>query len=190
MSTFRAGYPEIEVTVDTGSTASLVHALDEAALDAAMFVASDAMDALGPNIVASWPYRIVAVASRDFGGREGVRNDPGGQPFVLFKEGSQIERAIDAYFLRLGIRPRVVMRFDHAEAIKSMVRIGVGIGMLPQWSVSAELASGELVEVKIGDAAPLTSRIVLAVRRAGILPPAVQGLVEIARQSKDLLDRD
>lgn len=190
LSTFRAGYPEIEVTVDTGSTASLVHALDEAALDAAMFVASDAMDAQGPNIVASWPYRIIAVASRDFVGGAGALDDPGGQPFVLFKEGSQIERAIDAYFLRVGIRPRVVMRFDHAEAIKSMVRIGVGIGMLPQWSVRAELASGELVEVKIGDAAPLTSRIVLAVRRAGILPPAVQGLVEIARQSRDLLDRD
>ena len=190
LSTFRAGYPEIEVTVDTGSTASLVRALDEAALDAAMFVAPEVMDAAGPNIVASWPYRIVAVASRDFGGGEDVLTDPRGHPFVLFKEGSQIERAIDAYFLRVGLRPRVVIRFDHAEAIKSMVRIGVGIGMLPRWSVNAELASGELVEVKMDDAAPLTSRIVLAVRRAGILPPAVQGLVEIARQSTDLLDRD
>lgn len=190
LSTFRARYPELEVTVDTGSTASLIHALSEATLDAAMFVAPDVMDAAGPEIVAAWSHKIVAVASRDFGGGEWPAGDMSGQPFVLFKEGSQIERAIDAHFLRVGIRPRVVMRFDHAEAIKSMVRIGVGIGMLPKWSVGAELASGELVELKIADAAPLTSRIVLAVRRAGILPPAVRGLTEIARQSRDLLDRD
>ncbi len=189
LSTFRASYPEIEVTVDTGSTAHLIHGLGEATLDAAMFVAPEVMDAAGPDIVAEWSYRIIAVAARDFGGGDLPAGDPSGQPFVLFKEGSQIERAIDAHFLRLGIRPRVVMRFDHAEAIKSMVRIGVGIGMLPRWSVSAELASGELVEVKIAGAAPLTSRIVLAVRRAGILPPAVRGLAEIARQSGDLLDR-
>lgn len=190
LSTFRSSYPDIEVTVDTGSTASLIHALGEAALDAAMFVAPDVMDASGPDIVAAWSYRIVAVAAREFGGGEWTAGDLQGQPFVLFKEGSQIERAIDAHFLRLGVRPRVVMRFDHAEAIKSMVRIGVGIGMLPRWSVSAELASGELVEVKVADAAPLKSRIVLAVRRGGILPPAVRGLIEIARQKEDLLDRD
>ncbi|MCC6262513.1 MAG: LysR family transcriptional regulator [Bryobacterales bacterium] len=188
LSIFRSRYPDIEVTVDTGSTASLIHALGEAALDAAMFVAPEAMDASGPDIVASWPYRIVAVAAREFGGGERMIGDPREQPFVLFKEGSQIEHAIDAHFLRLGVRPRVVMRFDHAEAIKSMVRIGVGIGMLPGWSVSAELASGELVEMKFADAPPLKSRIVLAVRRAGILPPAVRGLVEIARQKEDLLD--
>lgn len=188
LSSFRASYPDVEVNVDTGSTASLIHALGEATLDAAMFVAPEMMDDSGPNIMAAWPYRIVAVAARSFGG--GVRpvTDLQGQPFVLFKEGSQIERAIDAYFLRLGIRPRVVMRFDHAEAIKSMVRIGVGIAMVPQWSVSTELASGELVEVQIAGAAPLESRIVLAVRQAGVLPPAVRGLIEIARQNSTLLD--
>ncbi|MCZ2153797.1 MAG: LysR family transcriptional regulator [Bryobacterales bacterium] len=190
LSTFRSRYPEVEVTVDTGSTANLILALGEAALDAAMFVAPELMDNSGPEIVATWPYKIIAVASRNFADREPPAWDPNGQPFVLFKEGSQIERAIDAYFLQVGIRPRVVMRFDHAEAIKSMVRIGVGIGMLPHWSVGAELASGELVEVKLANDAALTSRIVLAVRRAGILPPVVHGLAEIARQSPDLLERE
>jgi DNA-binding transcriptional LysR family regulator len=186
LSEFSESYPNIEVIVETGSTSHLIKALNEGEVDVAMFVAPEAFDSPGPHVEMVWPFTIVPVASRSVGKREWSVHELRAQPFVLFKEGSQVERSIDAYFSRLDFHPRVVMRFDHAEAIKAIVRIGAGLSMLPRWSVYAELASGELIELQIA-AAPLTSRIVLAVRQTGPLPPPVQGLITIARRNDHLL---
>ena len=65
-------------------------------------------------------------------------------PFVLFQRGSLIENLIDAYFASLHFRPRVVMRFDDTESIKAMVRSGLGMSMLPYWSVCADLDRGTM----------------------------------------------
>lgn len=183
---FREAYPNIEVIVETGSTFNLIKGLNEASLDAAMFVAPETLDTPGPLIQAVWPFTIVPVAAKSLGKRKWSVQELRTQPFILFREGSQVERAIDAYFSRLDFHPQVVMRFDHAEAVKAMVRIGAGISMLPQWSINGELASGELIALEI-NAAPLTSRIVLAVRRSGAIPPPVRGLIDIARRNEDLL---
>lgn len=179
-------YPNIEVIVDTGSTSNLIKGLNEASFDVAMFVAPEAFETPGPVVKAVWPFTIVPVAARGVPKREWTLQELRTQPLILFKEGSQVERTIDAYFSRLEFHPRVVMRFDHAEAIKAMVRIGAGFSMLPRWSVDAELATGELIELQI-DALPLTSRIVLAIRDGGSPPPPVQGLIDIARRNKRLL---
>lgn len=187
LARFREIYPDIEILVETGSTATLIKGLKEASLDAAMFVAPEFLDITGPVIEAVWPFTIVPVAAKSIGRRVWTVQDLRGQAFVLFKEGTQVEGAIDAYFSRLDFHPRVVMRFDHAEAIKAMVRIGAGISMLPRWSVESELVSGDLMLLEIEGGTPLLSRIVLAARPGEAAPPPVRGLIDIARRDTGLL---
>ena len=47
-----------------------------------------------------------------------------------------------------------------AEAIKAMIQAGLGVSMLPFWSVDADLRRGSLSQVRLQDP-PLTGKVVL-----------------------------
>jgi DNA-binding transcriptional LysR family regulator len=66
------------------------------------------------------------------------------QPFVLFETGSNTRRVLDEFFLKEHIEPRIVMETENVEIIKSMVRTGLGIGIIPYLAVTAEVASRQL----------------------------------------------
>ena len=60
--------------------------------------------------------------------------------------------------------PRGVMELDNIDAAKKMVQQGLGVALLPQTAVAAELADGSLVAVRLADVEPAHRQIV-AVRR-------------------------
>lgn len=66
------------------------------------------------------------------------------QPFVLFETGSNTRRVLDEFFLKEHIEPRIVMETENVEIIKSMVKTGLGIGIIPYLAVTAEVASRQL----------------------------------------------
>jgi DNA-binding transcriptional LysR family regulator len=46
--------------------------------------------------------------------------------------------------------PRIAVEIDHIEAMKELVREGVGVAVVPAWSARRELADGSLVSVRLG----------------------------------------
>ena len=58
-----------------------------------------------------------------------------GQPFVLFEAGSGSRKAIEEFFVREQIAPKVVTETENVEIIKALVQIGMGITIIPyrQW---------------------------------------------------------
>lgn len=101
-------------------------------------------------------------------------------PFILYKEGSLFEEIINGYFRETNLRPRVVMRLDNAEAIKAMVRSGLGLAMLPLWTLKGEIENKELKLVRQQEA-PLYAHIALMTRNLSYQPPAVRAFTKIAR---------
>lgn len=45
--------------------------------------------------------------------------------------------------------PRIAAEVDHLEALKDLVRMGVGVGVVPRWSAVRELAAGALTAVRV-----------------------------------------
>jgi DNA-binding transcriptional LysR family regulator len=76
------------------------------------------------------------------------------------------------------------MRFDNAEFIRSMVRTGLGVSMLPLWVVNKDVKDGRLHLIRQAEPA-VYSKIALIRRKSGYAPPPVQGFVATA-QSLDL----
>jgi DNA-binding transcriptional LysR family regulator len=76
--------------------------------------------------------------------RKIVPSDLTRQPFVLFETGSNTRRVLDEFFLKEHIDPRIVMETENVEIIKSMVRTGLGIGIIPYLAVAAEVANRQL----------------------------------------------
>jgi DNA-binding transcriptional LysR family regulator len=67
-----------------------------------------------------------------------------GQPFVLFEAGSNSRRAIENFFVREQISPKVVTETENVEIIKALVQIGMGITIIPYQAVAREVRAGQL----------------------------------------------
>jgi DNA-binding transcriptional LysR family regulator len=84
------------------------------------------------------------------------------------------------------------MRFDNAEAIKAMTKLGLGISGLPMWIVDAELRSKTLFPIRHRER-PLVGQIALVRRKSGYLPQPVSAFVDLAKgwtwRNVRLLDR-
>jgi len=72
-----------------------------------------------------------------------------GCPLVGFDPDLVIRHEIDRALAAEGVEPRVVMEFDNIETIKRAVEIDAGVAILPEPTVSRELAAGMLVAVPL-----------------------------------------
>ena len=66
------------------------------------------------------------------------------RPFILYQRSVVIEAAIRQFCVTAGFEPRVVMQNDQADSIKELVKMGLGISLLPLWSVSEDVSRGTL----------------------------------------------
>ncbi len=73
----------------------------------------------------------------------------GEEPFIAREEGSGTRLASEAFFRRYGVRPRIRMTLGSNEAIKQMVAGRLGVSILSQSTVLAELETGELVMLDV-----------------------------------------
>lgn len=70
-------------------------------------------------------------------------------PLLVRETGSGTRQIIDEQLLQYMPDADVVMAIQQSEAIKHMVRSDIGLGCLSQHVIHAELASGNLVQVKV-----------------------------------------
>lgn len=68
---------------------------------------------------------------------------------ILFERGASIRRATDDFFKRVHISPELALESNDTYFIKLMVEHGMGISLLPSWSVRDEVLAGKLCELRI-----------------------------------------
>jgi DNA-binding transcriptional LysR family regulator len=177
---FRRILPGVDLYVETGNSAGLIEGVGNGQFDLAMLVSSQFREEPNLAVEASWDVEYVLVSN--------LRNVPRHCaisallpfPFILYSKGSRIEDLIDRYFAEIGFQPKVIMTFDNAEAIKAMIRTGLGISMLPMWIVDGDLKRGALSLIRQRERR-LFSKVELASRKSNYLPGAVQAFVQMAR---------
>jgi len=178
---FRRKFPEIELFVETGNTQHLLDCLGKGSLDLTFLISSELLEEPSLLIEAAWDF--------DFALVSGMKELPqrcrlkGLQefPFILYKKGSIFENLIDRYFAENRFCPRVVMRFDTPEAIKAMIRSGLGVSMLPLWVVDADLKNKTLSLIRQQEQ-PLSARVALVTRKLSYVPQPVVAFLEVARK--------
>ena len=58
--------------------------------------------------------------------------------FILYEKNTAMQNVIDLFFESMGIVPHVTMEVENNEAIKSLVRAGLGASIMPLCAVSQE----------------------------------------------------
>lgn len=177
---FRSRFPGVDLFVETGNTPNLLEALRKGSLDLAFLVSSGLPEESSFSVDVSWDVEFVLVAHQRQRRQRSAIAELERFPFILFQKGSRMEDLIDRYFAEMDFRPRVIMRFDNAEAIKAMIRTGLGISMLPFWIVDADLQKGRLFLIRQREH-PLFSKIVLVSRKASYVPKPIGAFLEMAR---------
>lgn len=69
--------------------------------------------------------------------------------WILFERGSSIRRATDTFFKKVKLEPAKALESNDTYFVKLMIEKGIGVSLLPSWSVREEIGSGKLVQKKI-----------------------------------------
>jgi DNA-binding transcriptional LysR family regulator len=102
-------------------------------------------------------------------------------PFILFQKESRMGRIVQAYLDGLNFGPRVVMRSGSAEAIKAIIRAGLGISVLFLWNINTDLHNATLATIRT-EVPPPELRMALVQSQPGSSTRTVQEFVAMARR--------
>jgi DNA-binding transcriptional LysR family regulator len=179
---FRRKHGGVEVFVETGSSAHLNERLLNGSLDLIFDVGAAALNEPQLEQVAVWSSPAGFVSARPDVPSHCRLKQLESVPFILFQKGTRMEAIVQAYLDSLNFRPRVVMRSDSSEAIKAMIRAGLGISVLFLWNVASDVRAGAFTVVRTG-APPLISYMALIKVKTKFTPKPVQAFIDMAVRS-------
>lgn len=174
--------PHVVFQVESGFTSSLLHDLRTGVLDLAL-VSYSPQDERTFSVEVVWDEEFVLVHKMPSLPRRCALQELGKFPFILFREGSRAQKAIDRYLSEMNLHPLVSMRFDNSETIKNVVHRGLGLSMLPWWSVAEDLRKGTLSTVHLTNT-PFFFQLALLRRESNILSPSVEKFLTVTRAFK------
>jgi len=150
LKAFRKDHPGVEVKLTPGATPRLIRQLRSGTADLGLLT----LPIDDPNLVATPVLReellLVTAPAHPLARKKPITpKDLIGQPFVLFEAGSNSRKAIEVFFMREGIAPKVVTETENVEIIKALVEVGMGIAIIPYQAVAREVRAGRLFCARI-----------------------------------------
>ncbi len=150
LKAFRKDHPGVEVKLTPGATPRLIRQLRSGTADLGLLT----LPIEDPNLVATPVLReellLVTAPAHPLARKKPITpKDLIGQPFVLFEAGSNSRTAIEAFFVREAIAPKVVTETENVEIIKALVEVGMGIAIIPYQAVAREVRAGRLFCARI-----------------------------------------
>jgi DNA-binding transcriptional LysR family regulator len=100
-----------------------------------------------------------------------------GQKFIGFDPDIPTRKAIDLIFREHGLEIEPVMEFDNIETVKRAVEIDHGIAIVPQATVTQEVAQGTLCMLKF-KGVQYTRPLAILHRKGRVLTPAMKKFIE------------
>jgi DNA-binding transcriptional LysR family regulator len=175
---YRRIHPNVEVRVTPGATPRLIRRLRSGAADLGLLT----LPVDDPNLVTVPVMReellVVTAPQHPLARRKQIApRDLVRQPFVLFESGSNTRRAIDEFFVREQVDPKVVTETENVEIIKALVRIGMGITIIPYQAVAREVRAGSLCCARIAGQ-QLVRETGWVYQRSARVPRAVQAMIQ------------
>ena len=134
----RSDYPLLSVGVTTGNTLDIVRAIEENRLDMGLVTLPVSGRALDVMPVMDEEFVFIA-SSLAAGALSGFNPEALHlQPLIAFETGSGTRALIDGWFAAHGVAMAPVMQLGSIEAIKRMVRAGLGYSIVPRMAVEQD----------------------------------------------------
>ena len=102
------------------------------------------------------------------------------QKFVSFEPDIPTRKAIDKVLKDHNVEVQSVMEFDNIETVKRAVEIEAGISLVPQGTITQEVAKQTLSEVRI-DGVELVRPLAAIYKKNKVLSPAMKQFLAILK---------
>ena len=164
LKAFRAERPDVEVSLEVGNRSEVYDRLARRQVDLA--VGGRPPAGAGITGVRFLDYRLVVVAASDH-----PVADPGNETWLLRERGSGTRATVEAFLEEHGLSPPT-MTLGSNGAVKQGVAVGLGITLLSNHAVGAELLGRTLRRVRMPGAPLRRSWFVLEREGGPMLPEA------------------
>ena len=151
---FRQQYPNLSVTVQTGTTPEIIAGLRRGKLDIGLIEGEleegserEGIGVLGLEVNEQF---VIVGIKHPWWARASVRLDElAGQRMVMRQRNSQTRIWLDGELQRSGVQVQIAAEFDNVESIKRSVAKGGEIAILPEYAVRTELEMGMLRAISV-----------------------------------------
>lgn len=162
---FRAQFPNVKVAVYGNRSTEIVEKVGRGLIDIGIVAAPVCDPRVTASSLANDPFAFVASPSHQYSALSELSLAYlKGEPFINFPRGYPIREQIEQVAAEFGLSLNVVIELESIEAIKELVRQGVGVSLLPSSTLSGEKTRRELACIRLADN-PIV-REILAVRKA------------------------
>jgi|SRR6266850_23974 len=143
---FKALHPRIELEVATGATDALLSKLRDNALDIGVFTLP--IEESGLQVIPLCTEEMVVVVSRKHPTLSNRRwidaKEIPEHPLIIFSKETHTRGVLEEFFREAGIEPRILMETENIATIKPLIKIDLGISIIPLRAVAEELKRKEL----------------------------------------------
>ena len=104
-----------------------------------------------------------------------------GQKFIGFEQDIPTRKAVDKIFKEHRVTVEQVMQFDNIETVKRAVEIDSGVAIVPQETISQEVAHETLKAVELENGA-YSRPLAVIYKKNKVLSPAIKQFIALLKQ--------
>lgn len=130
LTKYRGKYPQVQLSLLTGTTAELIKAVEAHRLDGAFVGGFHRNSALAQEEV--FQEELVLVSSREFDSLAMLVEQIPQQTVLVFRTGCFYRSTLENWFYRVGLVPNQIMELGTLDGIMSCVAAGMGVTLLPK----------------------------------------------------------
>src|ERR1043166_4213210 len=146
---FKESFPDHAITIEPGDTPELVSALLRHRVDLALEPEKEPQLEFHPLFTDELDFIVSALHPWAKSGRV-ERNEISRQNYILYNKRSVTFRIVEEYFRREDMVLNTVIELGSMEAIKELVKLGLGASILAPWIARKEIEEGSLVALPLG----------------------------------------
>jgi len=148
---FKESFPDHNITLDPGDTPELVDALLHHRIDLALTLEVEREPQLEfHHLFTDELHFLVGARHAWAAGGQVERADIPRQRHILYSKRSLTFRLVEEYFRGEKMVLNTVIELGSVEAIKELVKLGLGVSILAPWAARREIGEGSIVALPLG----------------------------------------
>jgi DNA-binding transcriptional LysR family regulator len=153
LKSFITSFPKVDLKLRCHRSETILEMVGKNLVDLGVITLPKVSSNLVSKVIWKDPMYLVFPKSHPLAGLKKIRlRDIAGYGMILPETGTTTRKEIDAAFTKKRLIPHVTMEVAYIETIKGLVKVGLGISVLPDKAVEQEVKSGTLLKSKIEDA--------------------------------------
>jgi DNA-binding transcriptional LysR family regulator len=148
---FKESFPKCRITIEPGDTMEAIEAIRNKRIDLAITLEPRNEEQFEFHPLFTDELAFLVGAMHPWA-REGhvLGQEISKQSYVLYNKNSYTFRAVQEYFYQEDMVLNTVIELGSMDAIKELVKLGLGVGILAPWIAQKELQEGSLVCLPLG----------------------------------------